>query len=1252
MSREPTYHQLELRIQELEKAQLEQKVVETSLRERIERYQTIIESIGDGYYEVDIAGNFTFVNDSMCSILKYTRDELIGLNNRHCMDEENARKVFKTFNRVYRTEKAHKAFDWELLRKDGSKCDVEVSVALRKDPEGQPIGYLGIARDITERKKADMALHESEKKYRLLIENQTDLLVEVDREGRFLFVSPSYCKIFGKTETELLGKTFMPLVHEEDRESTAKAMENLYRAPYTAYMEQRAMTKDGWRWLGWMDTATLDINGEVATIIGVGRDITERRQVEEALRESEAFLEQVFEAIQDGISVLDVELNVIKTNTWMEQMYASRKPLVSCKCFQVYQDRASPCPWCPALKTMEDGRGHTEVVPYPTLEDPKGWIELSTFPIKDKDGNVMRIIEYVKDITERKQAENELLGEKHFSEALINQLPGSFYMFPENGRMLRWNHNLEKVTGYTSEEIQRMNALDFFEEDEKDLVSLRIQEVFATGVSQVEANFITKTGEKIPHILTGARVDYGGVAYLLGVGLDITDSKQIESAYRESEARFRQIAENIKEVFWLFDWQQQRVLYTSPAYDEIWGKSRESLYECYEDWGESIHPDDVPHAVETFNRILETGGGEPREYRIVRPDGSVRWISDTGYAIKDEDGNVVRITGIAEDITDRKQAESALKDNIHFLESLETVNRAISSSNNLDEMLNQVIEAVFKLYDCDRAWLLYPCDPGSPSFKVPIESTRPEYPGGKERSLTIPMTRPMAYDMKAALAAEGPLTFGPGNEHPISSEIHINFSVQSQMIVSVRPKTGNAWLFGVHQCAYPRVWTENEQRLFNEIGRRIADGLSSLLFFRELTRSEEKYRLLADNISDNLWILDIQTLTFSYVSPTVKGITGYSADEVTGVQLDHVMTPASLDLAARVLEGELAADKDGADPSRYRTLEMEQYHKDGSTIWTEVSVQFIYDDEGHPVSILGVTRDISDRKRLQNQLQKAQKMESLGLMASGIAHDLNNILSGIVSYPDLLLMDLPEDSPLFKPLETIKESGNRAAEVVSDLLTVVRGAAVTMETSNLNSIISEYLASPEQKKLERLHPSVSLETDFAPDLLNIKCSSIHVKKSVMNLVINAYESFEGEGRVTLSTQNLYLDKPIMDSPELKAGEYIRLTVADDGPGISAEDLERIFEPFYTKKVMGRSGTGLGLAVVWNMIQEHNGTINVKSGDQGTDFELYFPASRETLDKSDDTPSLQDHSGQGEKILVIDDEKRQREIACALLTKLN
>jgi len=251
-----------------------------------------------------------------------------------------------------------------------------------------------------------------------------------------------------------------------------------------------------------------------------------------------------------------------------------------------------------------------------------------------------------------------------------------------------------------------------------------------------------------------------------------------------------------------------------------------------------------------------------------------------------------------------------------------------------------------------------------------------------------------------------------------------------------------------------------------------------------------------------------------------------------------------------------------------------------------------------------------ERIKLQDQLHRAQKMESLGLMAGGIAHDLNNILSGIVSYPELLLMDLPEDSTLRKPIKTIKESGMRAADVVADLLTIARGVAIGKEVLNLNGSVNEYLSSAEHQNLEKARSFVDFKTELDPDLLNLSGSPSHIKKTLMNLATNASEAIEGGGTVAISTMNRYLDEPLKGYEDVRTGEYVVLNVSDEGTGISPEDFEKIFEPFYTKKVMGRSGTGLGLAVVWNTVQDHNGYINVESSDTGTAFDLYFPVVRE------------------------------------------
>ncbi len=310
------------------------------------------------------------------------------------------------------------------------------------------------------------------------------------------------------------------------------------------------------------------------------------------------------------------------------------------------------------------------------------------------------------------------------------------------------------------------------------------------------------------------------------------------------------------------------------------------------------------------------------------------------------------------------------------------------------------------------------------------------------------------------------------------------------------------------------------------------------------------------------------------------------------------------------------------------------------------------DADGDIYAVLGLFEDITTERRQAERLRRAQKMEALGLLAGGVAHDLNNVLSGIVSYPELLLLDLPGDSPLRGPVQTIQRSGQKAAEIVQDLLTLARRGVVSIAVVNLNQMVREYLDSPEFEKLTAYHPDVSVEMQLAPDLLNLSGSAVQLKKTIMNLISNAAEAQPKGGRIVVSTENHYADRPIQDEDRLREGDYVVLRVADEGIGISPEDHRRIFEPFYSKKMMGRSGTGLGMAVVWATVQDHQGTIEVRSAEgAGTTFNLYFPATRQATAAVREPLPIADLMGSGASVLVVDDVEEQRMIANGILERL-
>ncbi|MCP3887295.1 MAG: response regulator, partial [Desulfobulbaceae bacterium] len=317
-----------------------------------------------------------------------------------------------------------------------------------------------------------------------------------------------------------------------------------------------------------------------------------------------------------------------------------------------------------------------------------------------------------------------------------------------------------------------------------------------------------------------------------------------------------------------------------------------------------------------------------------------------------------------------------------------------------------------------------------------------------------------------------------------------------------------------------------------------------------------------------------------------------------------------------------------------RTTELSKINKD---LEQEITVRELMEQE---------------RRKLEMQLAHSRKMEAIGTLAGGVAHDLNNILSATVSYPDLMLLELPADSPLKSPILMMQKSGKQAAAIVQDLLTLARRGVMATEVVNLNLIINDYMKSPEFKKLKEFHHRVKFERKLEHGLLNVSGSPLHLSKTIMNLVSNAAEAISSDGKIIISTECKYVDRPIGKYDTIEEGDYVVLTVSDTGEGLPAEDFERIFEPFYTKKKMGRSGTGLGMAVVWGTVKDHDGYIDMQSiMGKGTSFFLYFPVTKERIRARKNAIPMGDYAGKGESVLVVDDVDDQRQIASRLLTKL-
>lgn len=412
-----------------------------------------------------------------------------------------------------------------------------------------------------------------------------------------------------------------------------------------------------------------------------------------------------------------------------------------------------------------------------------------------------------------------------------------------------------------------------------------------------------------------------------------------------------------------------------------------------------------------------------------------------------------------------------------------------------------------------------------------------------------------------------------------------------------------------------------------------------------LKESEQRFKSLSENSPEIIYTLGLNG-SFTYVNPAWEKVLGHPSEEVIGKYFVHFVRKED----ARFYIKQFKGIRD--EKQTIRDITGALLHRDGSTRLFSLSGAPNIDKEGNVRGMIGLLKDITEQQRLQAKLEQAKKMEIIGTLAGGVAHDLNNILSGLVSYPELLLLDLPEESPLREPILKIQQSGEKVSAIVQDLLTLARRGITITEVVNLNDIIFEYMKSLEYERLKSFHPDIQVEINLHTNLLNILGSPVHLSKTLMNLISNAMEAMVDGGKMLIMTENRYIERPIRGYRDVKEGDYVVLSVSDTGIGISSEDMKRIFEPFYTKKMMGRSGTGLGMTVIWGTVKDHKGYIDVQSAEgKGTTFTLYFPVAQEVLAEDKPRLSIDDIMGKGESILVVDDEEEQREIASGMLKKL-
>jgi diguanylate cyclase (GGDEF)-like protein/PAS domain S-box-containing protein len=649
---------------------IERKRVGEKLRESEEKYRTILENIEEGYYEVDLAGNFTFFNDSMCRLLGYSKEELMGMNNRQYTDQENAKRLYQAFNQVYITGEPGRGFDWELIRKDGTQRTGEASFSLKKDASGKPIGFRGFVRDITERKRAEEALHTSEAQLSNALKIAHLGHWEYDVASDLFTFSDHFYAIFRTTAEREGGYTMSSaqyaqrFVHPDDRsvvgEEIQKALETTDHH-FSRQLEHRMIYADGE--VGYIAVHFFVIKndkGRTVKTYGVNQDITEQKRAEERLRESETKFQQLFDEAPVGYHVIDIQGRITKVNrTELEMLGYTLEEMLGRPVWKFIGDEetsrnavlAKIAGTIPPARGFERTYCRKDGTTFPVIIEDRA--------LRENEGRIIGIQSTIQDITERKRMEEALReSENKFRDLAEKSLVGIYLV--QDGVFKYINAKVAEISGYAVEELIDKNGPKYLtfpkdwpmvEENARNQLSDEVES------HHLEFRGITKDNRIINLEAYGSQTMYRGRPAIIGTLLDITDRKRAEERLRESEEKFRQLAENIREVFYISE--QGITRYVSPAYMEIWGRTPQSLYEEPKSILDTIHPEDRDRVKKSFR--IKSQGEVEEVYRIVRPDGSIRWIKDRSFPIYDDSGKTHRFVGIAADITDSKLGEEKLK---------------------------------------------------------------------------------------------------------------------------------------------------------------------------------------------------------------------------------------------------------------------------------------------------------------------------------------------------------------------------------------------------------------------------------------------------------------------------------------------------------------------------------------------------------------------------------------------------------------
>jgi PAS domain S-box-containing protein len=1177
----------------------ERKRAEEAVRQSREEFKDLFDNAPVGFHEIDAEGRIVRVNNTELKMLGYSAGELLGQFVWKISTEEEISHQAVLAKLGGKLTPPTEGFERRLRRKDGSTFPVWINDRVLKLENGDITGIRSGIQDITERKRAEKELQERDMQLRLALNAARMGTWDWDIQTGRIACSSGHEALWGYAPGTFPGTSgaFNSRIHPDDVEGMRRAEQKALDGHSNYDHEYRVRWPDGTvRWVASLGQGFYGPDGRPARMSGVVMDITERKRAEAELNRERDLWRALLDSSPDHIYFKDVQSRFIKSSKAQAGQFGLKSPdeMVGKTDFDFFDEAHAR----PAFEDEQEIiRTGLPIIAKEEREEWKDghvtWASSTKLPMRDAAGKIIGIIGISRDVTDRKQVEADLEHERDLWRTLLDNSPDKIYFKDTQSRFVKCSKTMAGQFGLKSpDEMVGKTDFDYFDVSHARPAFEDEQEIIRTGRPMIDKEEREEWKDGSVTWVSSTKVPWlesnGKIIGIMGVSRDITGRRQAEEAMRESERRFQTLAVISPVGIFRTDAQGQTI-YVNPTWCEISGLSATEALGV--GWLRAVHPDDREKLAKEWQTAAKVQSASKADYRFVHPDGTISWVMGQAIPEKDGAGHIVGYVGTITDITERKQAETALRDSEAFLNTvIEKIPhmifvkdakelRFVKFNKAGQELLGYSLEELAGKNDYD----LFPKE-------------QADYFTEKDRAV-----------LRGREVVDIP-------EEPVQTREMGERIVHTKKI----PIFDNAghlnYLLGISEDI-----TEH---------KRAAQKLAEALHFNQ--------KIISD--------ASVGIIVFKASGPCV--LANEIAARTLGATVPRLLTQNFREVATWHGSGMLKFAEETLATKETRQCETNFT----STFGKEVSLvchfsHFVQNGESH---LLLIFNDVIEKKRLEAQFLRSQRMESIGTLAGGIAHDLNNVLAPLLISVQLLRDRITDDDGR-KIIAALESNVNRGADLVKQVLTFGRGIPGERVMIQIKHIALEIKGIIR----ETFPKSVRLQMEIAPDLWKISGDATQIGQVLLNLCVNARDAMPEGGDLSLRAENAVLDETYTAANlEAKPGRYMVISVADTGMGMTPEVQDRIFEPFFTTKEQGK-GTGLGLSTTLAIVKSHGGFIHCYSEPgKGSTFKAYFPvgaaAAPDVETAAAQKPGLP--RGHNEMVLVVDDEDPIRNLLKQILER--